>query len=101
MGKREDDQQLSGKWPTPGKIIDISITLLVCIIFFYLYYYLFEKFADATYLPFLKEYAQSQMVLMQIFLMLKVLEQNKVQSCVVENNYKWERKPIELAFDTV
>lgn len=38
---------------------------------------------------------------MQIFLILKVLEQNKVQSCVVENNYKWERKPIELAFDTV
>lgn len=88
MGKREDDQQLSGNRPTPGKIIDISITLLICIIFFYLDYYLFEKFADATYLPFLKEYTQSQMVLMQIFLILKVLEQNKVQSCVVENNYK-------------
>lgn len=88
MDKREDDQQLSGNRPTPGKIIDISITLLICVIFFYLYCYLFEKFADATYLPFLKEYAQYQMVLMQIFPILKVLEQNKVQSCVVENNYK-------------
>lgn len=36
MGKREDDQQLSGNRPTPGKIIDISITLLICTIFLFI-----------------------------------------------------------------
>lgn len=42
MGKREDDQQLSGNRPTPGKIIDISITLLICIIFL-IYITIFSK----------------------------------------------------------
>lgn len=36
MDKREDDQQLSGNRPTPGKIIDISITLLICVIFLFI-----------------------------------------------------------------